>query len=262
MSKVNDILRTGVLLDIASNTLDHHLTIKSQKKEVFKQKEKYQLYEINKKMKKDLFKIYKKDYKKTMSQKHKWVFIFYLTSIILPIIIFLSSLAIFIFFDDIVFACIGLVLGLMFCYIPYFTYKISLNSQAYDSFYYSNNEKILLTENGFNYYYYDIRYDYTEEVAMFKFEIDYKKIKYVEYDKRVDELFVYGNIGIYEYKDNEWQLIKFADEKDNSTPTGVLIQNVYDINLIDLIKNNNVTVKEYNYLDRREKEKLAEKVGI
>lgn len=38
MSKVNDILRTGVLLDIASNTLDHHLTIKSQK-EVFKQKE-------------------------------------------------------------------------------------------------------------------------------------------------------------------------------------------------------------------------------
>ena len=68
MSKVNDILRTGVLLDIASNTLDHHLTIKSQKKEVFKQKEKYQLYEINKKKKKDLFKIYKKDYKKTMSQ--------------------------------------------------------------------------------------------------------------------------------------------------------------------------------------------------
>ena len=97
---------------------------------------------------------------------------------------------------------------------------------------------------------------------MFKFEIDYKKIKYVEYDKRVDELFVYGNIGIYEYKYNEWQLIKFADEKDNSTPTGVLIQNVYDINLIDLIKNNNVIVKEYNYLDRREKEKLAEKVGI
>ena len=38
MSKVNDILRTGVLLDIASNTLDHHLTIKSQKKEVLNKK--------------------------------------------------------------------------------------------------------------------------------------------------------------------------------------------------------------------------------
>ena len=64
MSKVNDILRSGVLLDIASNTLDHHLIIKSQRKEVFKQKEKYQLYEINKKKKRELFKIYKKVYMK------------------------------------------------------------------------------------------------------------------------------------------------------------------------------------------------------
>lgn len=262
MSKVNDILRTGVLLDITSNTLDRHLIIKSQEKDVFKQKEKYQLYELNKKKKKDLFKIYKKDYKKTMTQKHKWVFTFYLTSIILPIIIILSSLVCFIFIDDIVIGIILLIFGLMFCYLPYFTYKISLNSQAYDNFYYSNNEKILLTENGFNYYYYDIRYDYLEQVSMFKFEIDYKKIKYVEYDKRVDELFVYGNIGIYKYKDNEWKLIKFENKKDNSTPTGVLIQNVYDVNLIDLFKKNNVTIEEYNYLDRRKKEELAEKMGV
>lgn len=262
MSKVNDILRTGVLLDITSNTLDRHLIIKSQEKDVFKQKEKYQLYELNKKKKKDLFKIYKKDYKKTMPQKHKWIYTFYLTSIILPIIIILSSLACFIFIDDIVIGIILLIFGLMLCYIPYFTYKISLNSQAYDSFYYSNNEKILLTENGFNYYYYDIRYDYVEQVSMFKFEIDYKKIKYVEYDKRVDELFVYGNIDIYEYKDNEWKLLEIANKKDNSEPTGVLIQNVYDVNLIDLFKKNNVTIEEYNYLDRRKKEELAEKMGV
>lgn len=262
MSKVNNILRTGVLLDIASNTLDQHLIIKSQEKEVFKHKEKYQLYELNKKKKKDLFKIYKKDYKKTMPQKHKWIYTFYLISIILPIIIILSSLTIFIFVDDIVASILALVFGLMFCYIPYFTYKMSLNSQAYESLYYTNNEKILLTKNGFNYYYYDIRYNYVEEVSMFKFEIDYRNIKYVEYDKRVDELFVYGNIGVYEYKDNEWKLIEIVNRKDNSDPIGVLIQNAYDINLMDLLKNNNVTIKEYNYLDRRKKEEQAEKTGV
>ena len=146
--------------------------------------------------------------------------------------------------------------------LPYFAYKFCLISQTYGDFNKLLNEKILLTDIGFNYYYSDKLYNQVEDISIFKFEINYKNIDYVEYDKRVDELFVYGNIGIYEYKDNEWKLIKFADEKDNSTPTGVLIQNVYDINLIDLFKNNNVTVKEYNYLDRRKKEKLAEKVGI
>ena len=65
----------------------------------------------------------------------------------------------------------------------------------------------------------------------------------------------YSNIPIYQYKNGNWSLLKFEKEEDNTTPTGVLIQNIYDIDLIDLIKNNNVVIKDYNYLDRRNKEK-------
>lgn len=266
MTKINNAIRTIILVDITNNNALQNKEINIQDKNVFSQEDKNKLYESKKNKKKKLFRIYASDYKRTMFKEHKWVSAFYIISIIIFFVILISSTLCLLLIDDkidkYVYTSMILFFGGGLYTLPYFAYKFCLISQTYGDFNKLLNEKILLTDIGFNYYYSDKLYNQVEDISIFKFEINYKNIDYVEYDKRVDELFVYGNIGIYEYKDNEWKLIKFADEKDNSIPTGVLIQNVYDINLIDLFKNNNVTVKEYNYLDRRKKEKLAEKVGI
>ena len=261
MTKINDILRSAVLLDITTNQISTNEIIKNQEKQIFNQISN-NLYELNYKKKNKLLKIYKKDYKKTMPQKHKWVFTFYVISIILLLLVILSSLLCFIFikdsFDKYTISILVLTFGLSFGIIPYFTYKIFLNSQAFEDFYYLKNEKILVNENGFNYYYYDSRYNYIEEVSMFKFQIKYKDIKYVGYDNRVQEFFIYGNINVYEFKDNDWKLIKYKN--DDKTPTGVVIQDIYGIDLLDVFKNNNVKVSNYNYLDRRQKEEKAKEI--
>lgn len=261
MTKINDILRSAVLLDITTNQISTNEIIKNQEKQIFNQINNKNLYELNYKKKNKLLKIYKKDYKKTMPQKHKWVFTFYVMSIILLLLVILSSLLCFIFikdsFDKYTISILVLTFGLLFDIIPYFTYKISLNSQAFEDFYYLKNEKILVNENGFNYYYYDTRYNYIEEVSMFKFQIKYKDIKYVGYDNRVQEIFIYGNINVYEFKDNDWKLIEYKN--DDKTPTGVVIQDIYGIDLLDVFKNNNVKVINYNYLDRRKKEEQVKK---
>lgn len=265
MTKINDILRTGVLADITANAISEKKVIINQEKNVFNKINNKELFESDNNKKKDLLKIYASDYKKTMHEKHKWVYTFYIISIIILLVIVFSTLACLFLINDVFnkATIIGLIcfLGIGLYYLPYFAYKVSLNSQAYGDFYYLKNEKILLNNSGFNYYYYDSRYNYVEEVAMFKFSIDFKKIIQVEYDKRVNELFIYGNIDIWEYKDNKWKLIKFENEKDNNSPTGVLIQNIYNIDLLDLFRKNNVVIKEYNYLDRRKKEELS-KEGV
>lgn len=148
-----------------------------------------------------------------MPQRHKWVFTFYIISIILPLLVILSSLLCFILIKDNLskntISILVLAFELLFDTIPYCAYKFSLNSQAFGDFYYLKNEKILVNENGFNYYYYDNRYNYIKEVSMFKFQIKYKDIEYVKYDNSVQEFFIYGNINVYEFKDNDWKLIKY-----------------------------------------------------
>lgn len=263
MTKINDILRSAVLLNITANQISTNEIIKNQGKQIFNQINNKNLYELNHKKKNKLLKIYKNDYKKTMSQKHKWVFTFYVTSIIFFWVIILSSILCFIFikdsFDKYTISILVLTFGLSFDIMPYCAYKFSLNSQAFKDFYYLKNEKILVNENGFNYYYYDSRYNYIKEVSMFKFQIKYKDIEYVEYDNRVQEFFIYGKINVYEYKDNNWKLIKYKN--DDKTLTGVVIQDIYGIDLLDVFKNNNVKVSNYNYLDRRKKEEqVKEKV--
>ena len=73
----------------------------------------------------------------------------------------------------------------------------------------------------------------------------------------IQDVFIYGNINVYEFKDNDWKLIKYKN--DDNTQTGVLIQDIYEINLLDTFKNNNVKVSNYNYLDRRKKEEQLKK---
>lgn len=261
MTKINDILRNAVLLDITANQISTNNIIKNQEKQIFNQINNKNLYELNYKKKNELLKIYKKDYKKTMPQRHKWVFTFYIISIILPLLVILSSLLCFILIKDNLskntISILVLAFGLLFDTIPYCAYKFSLNSQAFGDFYYLKNEKILVNENGFNYYYYDNRYNYIKEVSMFKFQIKYKDIEYVKYDNSVQEFFIYGNINVYEFKNNDWKLIKY--KSDDNTQTGVLIQDIYGINLLDNFKNNNVKVSNYNYLDRRKKEEQLKK---
>ena len=92
MTKINDILRNAVLLDITANQISTNNIIKNQEKQIFNQINNKNLYELNYKKKNELLKIYKKDYKKTMPQRHKWVFTFYIISIILPLLVILSSL--------------------------------------------------------------------------------------------------------------------------------------------------------------------------
>lgn len=68
MTKINDILRNAVLLDITANQISTNNIIKNQEKQIFNQINNKNLYELNYKKKNELLKIYKKDYKK---QCHK-----------------------------------------------------------------------------------------------------------------------------------------------------------------------------------------------
>lgn len=61
---------------------------------------------------------------------------------------------------------------------------------------------------------------------------------------------VNDNIIMYEYKNNKWSLIKFETEENNSNTSGILI------------KNNNFVTKDYNYLDRRNKERQDKKESV
>lgn len=259
MTKINDAIRTIILADITANKISQNKKIEAQDKQIFSQEDKNKLYDARKYKKKKTFKVYASDYKKTMFKEHKWVSTFYVISIIVLFAIIISSIMCLLLINDTFdkYFAVSMILFFGFCFqcLPYITYRFCLRTQAYGDFHTLVNEKILLTDKGFNYYYSDKLYDYVEQISMFKFCIDYKDLEYVEYDKRVDELFVYGNIKIYEYKDQKWNLLKFGKEEDNTSSTGVLIQNIYDIDLINLIRNNNVVVKDYNYLDRRNKEK-------
>lgn len=260
MTKINDAIRTIILADITANKIAQDKKFKIQTEKEFSKENQSKLYDARKSKKKKLFKVYASDYKKTMFKEHKWVATFYVISIIIFLAIIISSIMCLLLINDTFdkYVAVGMILffGLCLFSLPYSTYRLCLRSQqAYGDFHTLVNEKILLTDDGFNYYYSDKLYDYVEQISMLKFCITYKDLEYVEYDKRVDELFVYGNIKIYEYKNNKWTLLKFEKEEDNTSPTGVLIQNIYDIDLIHLIKNNNVVIKNYNYLDRRNKEK-------
>lgn len=259
MTKINDAIRTIILADITANKISQDKKFKIQTEKEFSKEDQRKLYDARKSKKKKLFKVYASDYKKTMFKEHKWVATFYVISIILLFAIIISSIMCLLLINDTFdkYFAVGMILFFGFCFqcLPYITYRFCLRSQAYGDFHTLVNEKILLTDDGFNYYYSDELFDYVEKVSMFKFCINYKDLKYVEYDKRVGELFFYGNIPIYQYKNGNWSLLKFEKEEDNTTPTGVLIQNIYDIDLIDLIKNNNVVIEDYNYLGRRNKEK-------
>lgn len=259
MAKINDAIRTIILADMTANKISQDKKFKIQNEKVFSKEDQSKLYDARKNKKKKTFKVYASDYKKTMFKEHKWVSTFYVISIILLLAIIISSIMCLLLINDTFdkYVAVGMIifLGFGFQCLPYITYRLCLRTQAYGDFHTLLYEKILLTDDGFNYYYSDKLYDYVEQISMLKFCINYKDLKYVEYDKRVDELYVYGNIKIYEYKNQKWNLLKFEKEEDNTTPTGVLIQNIYDINLIDLFKNNNVVLKDYNYLDRRNKEK-------
>ena len=63
MTKINDILRNAVLLDITANQISTNNIIKNQEKQIFNQINNKNLYELNYKKKNELLKIYKKDYK-------------------------------------------------------------------------------------------------------------------------------------------------------------------------------------------------------
>ena len=132
MTKINDILRNAVLLDITANQISTNNIIKNQEKQIFNQINNKNLYELNYKKKNELLKIYKKDYKKTMPQRHKWVFTFYIISIILPLLVILSSLLCFILIKDNLskntISILVLAFELLFDTIPYCAYKFSLNS--------------------------------------------------------------------------------------------------------------------------------------
>lgn len=263
MSKINEAIRTIILADMIDAKISQDKKLKIETEEVFSQEDQSRLYDANHRKKKNIFKVYASDYKKNMFKEHKWVSVFYIISIVMVVAIIISSiLSLFLIQDtfDKYFA-IGMILffGLLLWCLPYLTYRLCLRTQAYGDFHTLINEKILLTEDGFNYYYSDRLFDYVEQISMFKFCIKYNNLEYVKYDKRVDEFFFYGNINMYQYKNNAWELVKFANPEDNTSPTGVLIQNIYDVNLIDLLKQNNVSIKDYNYLDRRKKEELSKK---
>ena len=261
MTKINDAIRTIILADMTASKMLQKKQVENQEKQIFLQNDENKLYDAKKKKKKKLFKVYASDYKNTMFKEHKWVATFYVIWIILLLVIIISSIMCLLLINDTFnkYVSLGMIIFFGFCFqcLPYITYRLCLRSQAYGNFHILVNEKILLTDEGFNYYCSDKLYDYVEQVSMLKFCITYKDLEYVEYDKRVDELFVYGNIKIYEYKNQKWNVLKFEKEEDNTSPTGVLIQNIYDIDLIDLIKNKNVVIKDCNYLDRRNKEKQA-----
>lgn len=266
MGKINDAIRTIILADMTATKISQDKKFKIQSEREFSKEDQSKLYDARKGKKKKLFKVYASDYKKTMFKEHKWVSTFYVISIILIIAIIISSIVCLLLINDTFdkYFAIGMILffGLCLFSLPYITYRLCLRSQAYGDFHTLVNEKILLTEKGFNYYYSDELFDYVEQISMFKFCINYQNLEYVKYDKRVDELFFYGNIDIYQYKNNAWELVKFANPEDNTSPTGVLIQNIYDVNLIDLVKQNNVSIKDYDYLERRKQEKQTEKGSV
>ena len=265
MTKINDAIRTIILADTIANKIAQNEKFKIKNKQIFSKEDQNKLFNARKSKMKKLFKVYASDYRKTMFKEHKWVATFYVISIILLLAIIISLVMCLLLINDTFdkYVSVGMIIFFGFCFqcLPYITYRLCLRSQAYGDFHTLVNEKVLLTDTGFNYYYSDKLYDSVEKISMVKFCINYKNLEYVEYDKRVDELFIYGNIKIYEYKNNEWSLLRFEKEEDNTSPIGVLIQNIYDINLIDLIKNNKVVIKDYNYLDRRKKEnKIKESV--
>ena len=265
MSKINNAIRTIILTDMTANKISQDKKLKILNEKNFSKEDQDKLYDARKSKKKKLFRVYANDYKKAMFKEHKWVSTFYILSIVILISIIISSIVCLLLINDTFdkYFAISMILffGLALWCLPYITYRLGLRTQAYGDFHTLVNEKILITNDGFNYYYSDELFENVEKVSMFKFCINYKDIEYVEYDKKVDELFVFGNIKIYQYKNNKWTLLKFEKEKDNSSPTGVLIQNIYDIDLLDLFRKNNVVIKEYNYLDRRKKEELS-KEGV
>lgn len=77
MTKINNAIRTIILVDITNNNALQNKEINIQDKNVFSQEDKNKLYESKKNKKKKLFRIYASDYKRTMFKEHKWVSAFY-----------------------------------------------------------------------------------------------------------------------------------------------------------------------------------------
>lgn len=252
MTKVNKIIETGVAVDMVANEVSQNSRMNKQEKQIFNETKKENLYEIDKKKRKKLFNIYADDYKKTMSKEHKWVFFFYIVSILMIFIVLISTIACVVLlkdtFDKAVIGSIVLIFGLLFDILPYSAYKFSVNMTAFGDFYYRKKEKIVVNEQGFDYFFYDKRVNYLNGVAMFKYSIDYKNIDYVLYDERVGELIIVG-VKCYQYlKDNTWKELNY---------TGVEMQDSYSVNIIELLKKNNVEIRKMNYLVQREETKKA-----
>lgn len=252
MNKINRIIETGVAVDIAANEISQNSQMNKQEKEIFKKIGKGILYGVDKSKRKNLLKIYANDYKATMSQKHKWVFTFYIISIIVLLAVIISTIACLVLikdnFDKYVISSIVFIFGLLLNILPYSAYRFSVIINAFGEFYYRKNEKILVNDNGFDYFFYDKRMNYLYGVGMFKYSINYKDINYVLYDDRVKELIIVG-VKCSQYIGNdEWKSLDY---------TGVGIQEAYQFNILEELKKNNVVIKGMNYLVQREEEAKA-----
>ncbi|MDD6879674.1 MAG: hypothetical protein PUD59_05605 [bacterium] len=252
MNKISKVIETGVAVDMAANEISQNSQMNKQEKQIFNDINKEVVYEVDKSKRKKLFKIYSSDYKKTMPQKHKWVYTFYITSILLLLAVIITTIACVVLiedsFDRTVISSLIFIFGLAFDILPYSAYKFSVNMTAFGEFYYRKKEKIVVNENGFDYLFYDKRVNYLDGVAMFKYSVNYKDIKQVLYDERVKELIIVG-VKCYQYiGNNEWKSLDYY---------GVGIQEIFKFNILENLKKNNVLVKEMDYLVQREEEKKA-----
>ena len=177
MSKINRIIETGAAVDIAANEISQKIQMGKQEKQIFEKIDKGILYEVDKNKKKKLLKIYANDYKATMYQKHKWVFTFYIISILTFLTVIISTIACIVFikdnFDRYVISSIIFIFGLLLNILPYSAYRFSVIMTAYGEFFYRKKERILVNDNGFDYFFYDKRVNYLDGVGMYRYTINY-----------------------------------------------------------------------------------------
>ena len=250
ISKINNILKSVIITAAAANEISKNSEMKTQSRELLENNNGNIVYKADKNKRKKLLKIYINDYKKTMPEKHKWVFAFYIISIVWFLAVIISSVACLIFikdgFDRIFISFMSIFTGLLTNVIPYSAYKANLVVAAYGELHYRDYETVILTDYGFDYYFYDKRNNLLNGVALFKYSIDYGNIEYVLYDERVKELLIVG-VKSYQYIDNnEWKSMSF---------TGVEMQETYQFNIIEQLQKNNVLIKKMDYLVEREETK-------
>ena len=252
MNKINRIIETGVAVDIATNEISQNSQMNKQEKKIFEKMGKGILYSVDNGKRKKLLKIYANDYKATMYKKHKWTFTFYIISIITFLIVIISTVACLTLikdnFDRYLISSIDFIFGLSFNILPYSAYRFNVIMTAFGEFYYRKKEKILVNNDGFDYFFYDKRVNYLDGVGMFKYSINYKDINYVLYDDRVKELIIVGVKCSQYVRNDEWKSLDY---------TGVGMQETYQFNILEELKKHNIIIKKMNYLIQREEEAKA-----